>query len=264
MTNYPEPSTQENEPIKETRKEALARLTLLWKTENPEWLSQRQGEWRELSRTAFDDYPKDEKKIIEQYFVHGDLKGVVNASTTLTLAPYIDHVSLLSVFNSALLDANDRRALSTNFLFGGDKYSQLPWFQSHMNLFAENILGKEYRIILERTSVRRVKEISPEATYWCRYFCSSSNLAIQEKRGWQPFYQCIPYFLSSLPYALKESDRKRIKLERLWNSIDECEGKENVPHELNKFIVDLKANKADIMQAWEMGEQRLRTQAGEA
>ena len=76
-----------------------------------------------------------------------------------------------------------------------------------MELFITAYYTGGYTILKERR-----QNISPPPTWWCRSFVRNSTDAVNEGISWRPFYDCVDYFVSILPFAYLLDVRNEIKL----------------------------------------------------
>ena len=81
--------------------------------------------------------------------------------------------------------------------------------------------------------------------------------SIENQAEWKPLFQCIHYFISALPYALKEKQRKRIYLTKMFNLLNENLAANQLSGQLLTFAQELKSREAEIQQAWDIGEQKI-------
>lgn len=257
MTSYPEPPRKENIPATGSEENALADLAYLWKCDDPEWMNQRETDWQELVVTAFDDYPKSEKKALERYFKYGEKSGYIPVGDFFLLTPYDSKESLLQLFNSSLLTDNDRSSMFSAFIFRDPRFERCHWFEHHARLIVEVILGDKYFEVFEQSTPSHSKVISSEPTLWCNKFVRFAIKSIQTQVEWKPFYQCISYFISALPYAVDERDRKGIKLPKLLQLVTESLEEGELSGRLLTFAQELKDREQEILQAWEIGEQKI-------
>ena len=161
VTNYPEPPRKENTPTQGTAVQALADLAYLWKCDDADWVAQREKDWKKLVVTAFDDYPKSEKKMLERYFKAGEKTKYIPAGDFFFLTPYESEESLLQLFNSRLLSDNDRASLYSIYIFAADRFADCSCYRQHTSLFVKGVLGDTYTEVIEQTSIRHNKVISP-------------------------------------------------------------------------------------------------------
>lgn len=257
ITNYPEPPRKENNPTPGTKEQALADLAYLWKCDDPEWMNQREADWQKLVVTAFDDYPKSEKKELERYFKYGEKSTYIPVSDFFFLTPYDSVVSVLHLFNSSLLDDNDRASMFTSYIFDADRFVDSGWHQSHTSLFIEGILGDAYCEVIEQTSPRHSKIISPPSTWWSNLFIRNAIKSLSSRAEWKPFYHCVNYFVTALPYATNEKQRKRSKLPELLQLVADSLAEGDLSCRLLTFAQELKDREQEILQAWDTGEQKI-------
>ncbi len=141
MTDYSAPPRKQNVPVKMTKKQALIDLAHLWLCDDPDWMAKREADWKMMLETVFEDYPKAERKPIEEYFKYGRLNEYVSVWSLFFLTPYNSEESLMQVFNSGLLDANDRSDLYRGYIYDADRFANCSWYHQHTSLFVEVVLG---------------------------------------------------------------------------------------------------------------------------
>lgn len=257
MNNSPEPLRNENTPTTGTREEALTELAYLWKCDDPVWVAQREADWLILVKAIYHDYPKVERRPIEHYFKYGELLENISVWSLFFLTPYNSEKSLLQVFNSNLLDSEDRSSMFSSYIFDADRFSDCSWYEKHTALFVETMLGNTYCEVIEQTSLWHSKIISPPPTLWCHKFIRHATKSLVAHTEWKPWYECVSYFISTLPYAIYERDRKRIKLPKLLQLVrDGIENNEFSGRAL-AFAQELKSREQEIWQAWDTGEQKI-------
>lgn len=261
MMNYPEAPRKENIPTPGTKEQALADLAYLWTCDDSEWMKQREADWQKLVAIAFDDYPKPEKRELERYFKYGKKSAYMPIEDLFFLTPYNSEESLLQFFNSRLLSDNDRASIYGNYIFDADRFSHCGFYRQHTSLFIDVILGDTFVEVIEKTSPHHSKRISPPPALWCTRFVRFATEAISAQVVWKPLYQCLNYFISILPYALDERDRKRIKLPELLRVVSESLAEGKLTGELLVFAQALKDREQDILQAWDIGEQKIAAMA---
>ena len=163
-----------------------------------------------------------------------------------------------------MLDARDRQVCYLEYLFDSSEFELMPWYRSQMQVFIEEFLQGGFVKIIEKTSKRRSREVSPSPSWWSQSFAGYSVRAIQEKALWRPLYKCIPYLISALPFASDADHHREMRWNKLWSLVEKNLDNQDLPEELQAFIAELNTKKEAIMQAWELGEQRLLEQGGEA
>jgi len=67
----------------------------------------------------------------------------------------------------------------------------------------------------------------------------------------------VNYFVTALPYATNEKQRKRSKLPELLQLVTGSLAEGNLSGRLLKFAQDLKDREQEILQAWDIGEQKI-------
>lgn len=256
MFKFLEPPRKVNILLPGTKEEALSDLAYLWKCDDPEWMAQREADWVMLERTSYGDYPKAEKRTIEEYFKYGRLKERLPGWSLVFLTPYNSTKSLVRFFNSKLLDAHDRRLVLSGYAFGFDQFESCYWYKSHLNLIVEEFLGG-YCEIVESAGNNHVDVISPSPSKWCRLFVSKSIESLQEERCWMPFYSCVNYFVTALPYAEDNKQRKQIVLDKLFCVLEEKLASTQLSGQLLCFAQELQGCEEMVREAWRVGEQNI-------
>jgi len=267
---YPVAPQRQNNPIEGTPAQALANIAYLWQTDDVAWMEQRTNDWAVLARTGFDDYPKSSKKVLERYFKYGEKTtkmsagGIFGEQTVympvgdfFLLTPFDSPESLMQLFNSRLLDYNDRRDITSSYLFGDKCFEHCHWFEHHTMLIINTILGDSYYKVVEQTSTHHIDVISQEPTYWCKDFVYASIKSINENVEWRPFYHCIDYFISALTFALYDHHRKGIKLPELLLLFNQRLTAGDLSGRLLTFAEALKAKEQEITEVWDIGEQTI-------
>jgi hypothetical protein len=122
-----------------------------------------------------------------------------------------------------------------------------------MQLVINGLIGDQYRIVKEQISTSHTKVISPDPTYWSRIYVRNVIKALSVGKEWVPFYECINYFVSILPFATKE-DRKKIQVTKLLSLIDESLVDSQLSGRALVFAQELKAREQEILLAWDTSE----------
>jgi hypothetical protein len=260
--NFPEPEEIINIPHgirgPDAKASALADLAHLWQLDNPAWVEQRQSDWLLLKKNIYTDTPKVELKVLEQYFKYGKTEEYISVNVSLMLTPYTNEVQLLQFFNSRLLGREDRESITSSLLlYLLSKYNICHWYESHMKLVVSALLGNTYRIIKEEGGRNRFENISPSPAYWCNDFVRKALKGVLTDTEWLPVYDCLDYFISILPYAIKEKFRKQMKLVELLATTNEALAEGQLHGRALIFAQALKAREQDILAAWDIGEQKI-------
>jgi hypothetical protein len=121
-----------------------------------------------------------------------------------------------------------------------------------MTIFIKAYLSDFYIVVKEKR-----KTLSPGPTNWSLDFVNEAIAAIKSKSSWSPFYLCIDYFISILPFAFHEYWREDIELIKLMQLVDEKLEQGDLTGDLLNFVTALKAREQDILAAWDIGEQKI-------
>jgi hypothetical protein len=248
--SFPEAPVVLNKPDRSIKLDDLA---YFWKLDDPSWVAQREADWLEYVKTTFKNYPKSEQKLLEKYFKQGIMNEYYPAGDWLFLTPYGSKDDLLTLMNSSLLDGTEKQGVTGLYMFRSFfRFSECPWYREHMEIFSEVYFSGEYTLIKEQRD-----NISPPPSSWSKYFVGDSIEAINDQSTWRPFYDCVNYFVSILPFAVRLHARVNIELEELMQLVNDklIEGK--LEGELLAFVQALKAQEKEIWQAWDIGEQKI-------
>jgi hypothetical protein len=239
-----------NQPDRSVKLDDLA---YLWKLDDPSWIAQREVDWLECVKPVFKDYPKKEQKLLEGYFKFGKRDKYYPVTDWFFLTPYESKKDLLKVMNSALLDADGRKEIYNYYLLEGFfRFSNCPWYRQHMKKFSDAYFFDKYTLVKEQRT-----NISPSPSSWSKYFVGDSIEAINDQVSWRPFYGCVNYFVSILPFAVRLHDRAGMKLDELMQLVDKQLNQGELEGELLVFVQALKAREQEIWQAWDIGEQKI-------
>ncbi|MCL1039012.1 hypothetical protein L2750_17925 [Shewanella submarina] len=255
IANFPKPAVKDNVPVDENWKQALPKLLYLWKTADPDWIAQREADWQLLLQTAFDDYPKAEKKELGEYFKYGRKLEYIPVGDSFFLTPYDSPESLLQLFNSGMLDRSDRDSMLSGYIFDADRFAACHWYERHTTLFVEAILGNTYCEVFEGKPPHR-KMLSLPPSKWCDMYTKAIE-CINEDIKWRPIYLCVDYFISALPHATDMRDRQFIEVYELLELVNTRLAEGDMSGRLLTFASELKSKEQDILKAWEIGEQKL-------
>ena len=248
-TNFPEAPTAVNTPDKSI---TLADLSYLWQVDDAKWLTQRKADWLTFIKPVFKDYPKTEQKLLQQYFTYGIKNEYYPEADWFFLTPYDSVEDFIKILNSSLLGARNRADMIGGFLVVFKRFEHFPWYKHHMTIFIKAYLSGFYIVVKEKR-----KTLSPGPTYWSLDFVNETLEAIRSNTSWSPFYLCIDYFISILPFAFHENWREDIELIKLMQLVDEKLQLGDLSGDLLNFVTTLKAREKDILAAWDIGEQKI-------
>ena len=249
-SHFPEAPMVANKPDRSVK---LEDFSYLWKTDDTDWMAQREADWLSFVKPIFKDHPKEDQRLLEQYFKYGKKEKYYPETGWFFLTPYDSKASLLQLMNSSILDADGRAKIIQYYpLRGFYRFSHCPWYRQHMELFITAYYTGGYTILKERR-----QNISPPPTWWCRSFVRNSTDAVNEGISWRPFYDCVDYFVSILPFAYLLDVRNEIKLGELMQLVDDKLEHGEPAGELLAFVQALKGREQDIWQAWDVGEQKI-------
>lgn len=206
--------------------------------------------------SEFSDTPKKERKIYENYFKYGEKEGVLGGLTTVILTPYINSSEFKHLLTSRLLDSSFRAQVYSQYIYIMTSYEVCDWYEGHMKIAVDMLLGYQYKTIKENTSIRHEKILSPSPSSWVRNFSNSIMEGLRNDK-WVPSYACVDYFITILPHALKEKFRKKVKLDVLYELIDAGLQADRFSNETKLFAEEMNAKKTEILEAWEIGERKI-------
>jgi hypothetical protein len=248
--SFPEAPVVMNKPDRSVKLDDLA---YFWKLDDQVWVTQREADWRKYVKPIFKDYPKKEQKLLEEYFKYGKKDKYYPATGWFFLTPYEKEEDLSKLMNSFLLDARGRKDIYNYYLLGGFfRFSNCPWYRKHMEIFSDVYFSDKYTLVKEQ----RIN-ISPSPSSWSKYFVGDSIEAVNDQISWRPFYSCVDYFVSILPFAVRMHDRVGMKLDELMQLVDKQLNQGELEGELLVFVQALKTQEQEIWQAWDIGEQKI-------
>ena len=231
----------------------LGDLSYLWHLDDPDWVAQRETDWLTSVKPIFKDYPKADQKLLKQYFIFGKKNEYYPVTDWFFLSPYDSKESLVKLMNSFLLGLDCRRKIIKFYLLRGFfRFSGCPWYRQHMEIFIATYFAGNYAILREQD-----EDISPGPTGWCDCFVKDSMAAINDKVSWRPFYNCVNYFVSILPFAFHLNVRTAVKLDELMQLVDDALNQGELEGELLAFVQKLKSREQEIWQAWDIGEKKI-------
>lgn len=245
----------------DAEKEALEGIKHLWNLDDPEWVERREEDWKLIRDSDFEDIPKKERKIYENYFKYGKKEGFLGGVTTVILTPYENAEEFELIYRSQLLDAVDRNSVFSRCIYIYEKYKELDWYEAHAKVMMGSLLKDTYVIVEEVTSPRHKKNLSPEPSSWVSNFVFKTFKAIRSNVEWIPAYECINYFISILPYADYEKFRKKMKFHDLLEVIDEGVENGSFTGRAKLFAEEMNSKKKEVLEAWEIGERKIAAQA---
>lgn len=248
--SFPEAPVVLNKPDRSVKLDDLA---YFWKLDDQKWVAQREADWLECVKPIFKDYPKSEQKLVEQYFKFGRKNKYYPVTDWFFLTPYESKEDLLKLMNSSLLDTRGRKDINYYYVLEGFfKFLSCRWYRQHMQIFSDAYFPGEYTVVQEQG-----ENISPPPSAWSKDFVEDSIEAINDQVSWRPFYDCVNYFVSILPFAVRLHDRVNVELEKLMQLVNDKLIEGNLEGELLAFVQALKAQEKEIWQAWDIGEQKI-------
>ncbi|MFO6423179.1 hypothetical protein [Motilimonas sp. KMU-193] len=242
----------------EVREQAIAALGF-WHLDDPEWLAQRERDWQLLAKVRFDDIPKADRKLYQQYFMYGEKLGYIGDIVLVLLTPFTNKDEFLALFNSPLLDDEERGRVIGSFVFSCRKGElELPWYRSHCDIIISAFFSGGYQLIKSQTRVNQVKRISPLPYDWCTGFLYGIELLLEEKITWIPVQKCYNYFLSALSFVTELDEREHMEkwLANTLELVEEELALGNLSGQALEVAQQYIARQADIAQAWQLGAQR--------
>ncbi len=264
MNTFPEPVETIISPNQTTEAQALAELAYLWKLDDPAWVEQRERDWQLILDVGVSKFPKIEIKELESYFKYGKKEEYIPVTSFFFLTPYSSIESVRQLFYSSLLDEESRRSILQSYIYIYAEREICPWYEAHMSYAIAGLLGGAYQVIKEQTTPRRRLLISPSPTVWCNDFVLYAINSLTENAEWKPIYDCVNYFVTALPYATNESQRKYIEYLDLMKLVEESLEEASLTGRALDFAKELKSREADIKEAWGIGEQKLSAMSQES
>jgi len=258
---FAEPPTEMLEPWgksgPDAQKEALEGIKHLWKLDDPEWVEKREQDWLLIRDSDFEDTPKKERKLYENYFKYGQKEGFLGGVTTVILTPYENVEEFDLVYRSQLLGSVDRNDVFTLCIYIYRKYESLDWYKSHVKIMMSTLLKSSYEIVQEQTNRTHIKDLSPEPSFWSGIYINRTSKALKTNDDWNPVYECLDYFISILAFVLEDRDRIFNKLQKLLDQVSKGLDSDSLSGEAKLFAEDVSRRKPEILEAWEIGERKI-------
>lgn len=251
ITEFPEAPVTNNQPDRSLKLENFA---YLWRLDDTVWVAQRELDWNDYVKPVFKDHPKDEQKLLEDYFKRGKKNRYYPSLDWFFLTPYESKEDLLKLMNSSLVSGNEKRNLIEYYLLKDlYRFSECPWYRRHMTMFIDSYYSDTYTVIKEQEDI-----MSPGPTFWCKLVVNEVIDAINKKEEWIPLYQCVDYFVSILPFAFRPKARGRIKLHQLMDLVNQKLEERDLEGEILGFVKELKDKEQHIFEAWLVGEKKIK------
>lgn len=137
------------------------------------------------------------------------------------------------------------------------KYDVCDWYQEHMLIAREFLLGDQYKIVKEKDSAGDYCVISPTPSYWVVGFVGRSINDIKRNVSCSQNYHCLKYFISIFKYVIKDREKIWRYLEKLFVLAEKKLDSEELSGAAKAFAQEITENKALILEAWEIGEQKI-------
>lgn len=239
------------------QQEAIDKLRYLWKLDDPAWVEKRSSDWDLIKKHVFPDTPKKERKVYEEYFKSGVRREYIGGLTTMMLTPYTSESEFKKVLTSRLIGNDDRKRIYTSYIYMMTEYRVCDWYQEHMRIARETLLGDQYKIVKEEGYPGDYRVISPRPSYWVSKFIMKSIKNIKGNVSYSPIYHCLNYFISILEHAIDDRNENLEDLERLFSLVEKKLDSEELSGAAQAFAKEITEKKALILEAWEIGEQRI-------
>lgn len=250
----------------EKREKALKHL---WKTDDPEWVEQRENEWRMLVEDNIcDGYTAKKIKALQALYVHAEEPPSgqrLSPDTTLRffMTPFTTVEEAQEVYALVTTHPTDKHGILTSFMGLACRYGQrMPWLRERILLFIEGVRGKEYKL-MEMPYGKGTEVISPEPTSFCVGYPLQTIKYFTRGAAYDSAVDDIPYLISALPHADDANMRRQMfkrrggemKLEIMFDEASRVLDEKDEGRPLAKQLAnDLLEQRDEIFRLWKLHE----------
>ena len=142
----------------------------LWKTDDPQWMAKRKGEWRQLAATVYKDASAKERKWVGRFFLTGEEVGPTEMGVAIEplirvlYTPFTTPEQARDLY-LAIESPNTRKELLGSLYGRFCHYCrEMSWYNQKVVAITDGFFGSEYRLIQEPFRGRgdRMVTVSPD------------------------------------------------------------------------------------------------------
>jgi hypothetical protein len=229
----------------------LEKFRFLWKLNDPDWLKERKIQARTFAAKL--SAGGDSAKTIREYthyFCRGEYQDYIDATNKFFMTPIDSPDIARQVFESQLFSEHERRSLYGVYATKTHAYCPgMPWLGYHVRYFIDGVLGEQFEEIEEEVNGRRYRT-SPVPSSWCAKYIRSVVDLFEQQDGYYGCLDCLPYFVSALPYMTHANSRRKSKLDEMLGLAETVSQQSDAMPEARGLAVNMMERKAEIEEAW--------------
>jgi hypothetical protein len=244
-------------------------IKYLWKTDDPDWLEQRENEWRMLVEDGYcADLSVKETKQWQDFYISGgepaDGKDAFTDSISgFFMMPFTTVDEVQAAYNIDRHPHSRQRILCGYMSYACQWGQRMPWLRERIKLFIDGVFGQEYKVIEAKDSRGDSQVISPDPTSFSTYFPIQVMKYFKRGQAYDDAVDRIPYLLSVLPHAVNPELRKqmwhrrkkRMELDMMFEEAERVLADEAEQRPLAKQLAkDLLELKDEIWTLWKLNE----------
>lgn len=229
---------------------SVEKFSSLWKLDDQKWVQKRREQGRVLADSIWSDESASAIEKNLKYFCEGIYTGYISERTFYFLTPYNSPESARLVFESGMFSALERELIMNEYVLQVHLYGdQMPWLRDHAYFFIEAFMGEAYEEIREiYDGSERV--ISPAPSFWCRNYIFTSIKFLEDQFNYCGCVDCLPYFISALPFVTHAKHRRRAKLNELMELSEKIGKNQDAAPLAMEFAQNIQANREQIEENW--------------
>lgn len=217
----------------------------LWQVNDKEWMKHRKEEWSKLRKTAYKDESAKTIKYDGLFFLTGEEVPIDIFATHISYyirfmyTPYTSAHEQKELFDT-ISQANEKaRVITSIFSYSHISGQNMPWLREKIQWFLNGIIGPTYHKIEEPYGRGDMYTISPNPNVFCVSYCARAMNLLKGKLSYNYTVDFVDYFISALSNADNSDDRKNIRLDLLWTTVNNALAE---PNEHSALAVELATN----------------------
>ncbi|WP_144394707.1 hypothetical protein [Pleionea sediminis] len=206
----------------DTKKLSRTDLKKFWENKEPEWHEKRQIEWHIIELNNLDKVEDKEKKLLENYFLKGEVDGYLSFTYAYAFTPFETPVDAYTVFSSELLDFEKKRMVAKSFPYIAAKVlAGISWKRAHINNFISGVWGSTYSPIFSKVNEKKQEVILDEnSDMWLSAFFSDARKYLLGTDFYSGCLDCFDYFITSIPHLKPTKFFNKRSAEQLFKILD--------------------------------------------
>ncbi len=127
----------------------------------------------------------------------------------------------------------------------------LSWLRNHVQYFIEGVLGEQYQEIWEKSpNSSRPSKISPDPDFWFDMYAYDALRIVDQKIDYHAYVDCVPYFVSIIPFVTKLKVRKNNNLFLLLENAEKLAVSGEGSELSLEFAKELLSHEEEIRANW--------------